>query len=43
MRGAVIYVRYVVIPAIAIIAVMWLVHIISKVAKKISGKRDNRR
>ena len=43
MRGVVIYVRYVVIPAIAVIAGAWMVHIIGKIANKISDKRDNRR
>lgn len=43
MRGVVIYVRYVVIPAIAVLAGVWMVHIIGKVAKRISNKKDNRR
>lgn len=40
MRGVVIYVRYVVLPATILIAILWLVHAIKKIERKISSKKD---
>lgn len=42
MRGVVIYVRYIVIPAAAFIAVVWAVHFGRQIAKKITSKRDKK-
>lgn len=42
MRGVVIYVRYVCFPAIAILAVVWAVHIISGIAKSRRDKKNRK-
>ena len=42
MRGVVVYVRYVIFPANVFITIVWVVHIIGRIAKKVSDKRDTR-
>jgi len=42
MRGVVIYVRYFVIPAIAILAVAWMIHIIGRIAKNRHDTKNRR-
>lgn len=42
MRGFVLYVRYIVAPTIAIVAVLCGAYIIGGIAKRISGRNDKR-
>lgn len=43
MRGAVLYVKYIVAPAIVIVAIVWAVHIVGAMARKISRKNEKKR
>lgn len=42
MRGFVIYLKYVAIPGITVIAAIWAVYIIGRITKWISNKRDKK-
>lgn len=42
MRGFVLYMRYIVVPAIVIVAVLWGAYIVGRTVKRISRKNDMR-
>jgi NADH:ubiquinone oxidoreductase subunit H len=42
MRGVAIYVKYIVIPTIAVLAVAWMVYVGRKAVKRITDRRDKK-